>query len=282
MKCSCVILNYNDSETTKNLINIIKKYDVIDHILVVDNSSTDNSYDVIRNLESDKVKQVKTDHNGGYGYGNNFGVKKVSELWQSKYTLIINPDVYFTEETLAHELELFNVSKDIAIVSPCQLDINHNMIEDIAWRIPNYFEYTFIDAPKIKKRINMRYDSSFFKEKSICEVDCIPGSWLLVDTEKFLQVGGYDEEMFLYCEETTIGTKMKRHNYKTILDLRETYIHQHSVSINKSISDEFNKYKILVDSRLVYIKKYLSRNWLDYKLAQFVYAIVLVYKKYRK
>ena len=32
----CVILNFNDSETTKKLVNNIKGYKVIDYIIIVD------------------------------------------------------------------------------------------------------------------------------------------------------------------------------------------------------------------------------------------------------
>lgn len=45
MTIGCLILNYNDSETIENLLNKIKNYNIIDHIIVVDNKSSDNSYE---------------------------------------------------------------------------------------------------------------------------------------------------------------------------------------------------------------------------------------------
>lgn len=44
-KVGIVILNYNDYQTTKDMIDNIKDYDSIDHIVIVDNKSTDNSYE---------------------------------------------------------------------------------------------------------------------------------------------------------------------------------------------------------------------------------------------
>ena len=70
-----VVLNYNDAETVEKNISKIRDYSVIDHIVIVDNSSTDNSYDRLKKLCSDRIDVVKTDRNGGYGYGNNFGIK---------------------------------------------------------------------------------------------------------------------------------------------------------------------------------------------------------------
>ena len=44
---SLVTLNYNDSDTTIRFIKKIKKYKDINHIIIVDNKSNDNS---IKNL----------------------------------------------------------------------------------------------------------------------------------------------------------------------------------------------------------------------------------------
>ena len=42
MKTAIVILNYNDSDTTIEMINQIKDYSIIDNIIIVDNNSTDS------------------------------------------------------------------------------------------------------------------------------------------------------------------------------------------------------------------------------------------------
>lgn len=82
MQLSCVILNYNDAETTEKLVMQIADYDVLHQIIVVDNASTDDSLERLRKLESDanasqsgKVRVISADHNGGYGSGNNLGVR---------------------------------------------------------------------------------------------------------------------------------------------------------------------------------------------------------------
>ena len=44
-RIGCVILNYNDSETTIKLLSHISGFDSLDEIIVVDNKSTDDSSD---------------------------------------------------------------------------------------------------------------------------------------------------------------------------------------------------------------------------------------------
>ena len=53
---SIIILNYNDFETTNLMINKIKDYKVINHIIVVDNCSTDNSFKELSKIKDGRVR----------------------------------------------------------------------------------------------------------------------------------------------------------------------------------------------------------------------------------
>ena len=85
LKCGLVILNYNDSDTTIKLIEAIKNYDQLDHIAVVDNCSTDDSYKKLLKFQSDKIKILLSPKSGVYSFGNNFGARYLIENF--------NPDI---------------------------------------------------------------------------------------------------------------------------------------------------------------------------------------------
>ena len=57
------------------MLDNIKEYKSIDHIVVVDNNSTDSTYELLKENESNKIDIIKTDDNKGYSYGNNAGCK---------------------------------------------------------------------------------------------------------------------------------------------------------------------------------------------------------------
>ena len=100
-KCACVIINFNDAETTAALVKRIQSYDCIRSVLVVDNCSTDDSLEKLNELEDrNKIVVLKTEYNGGYGYGNNFGVRYAYEVLGERNVLIVNPDVTFSESCL--------------------------------------------------------------------------------------------------------------------------------------------------------------------------------------
>ena len=69
-----ILLNYNDYKTVIEYINLIKNYNAIDRIVIVDNCSPDGSYEILKKYESDKISVIQTDKNKGYAYGNNYGI----------------------------------------------------------------------------------------------------------------------------------------------------------------------------------------------------------------
>ncbi|MCR5256228.1 MAG: glycosyltransferase [Acetatifactor sp.] len=278
MRVSCVILNYNDASTTISLVNDISHFSSVDTIVIVDNCSTDDSLIQLRKIVQEKVFLLETDINGGYGYGNNWGIRYATEHLGAEYVVIANPDVCITDSSISTAVKIMKENAKIAAVAPKQKDANNKEIRDLAWKIPTKWQYIF-SAEGIMRRFTkgFSYDPSFFQQdKEYVYVDCLPGAFLIIDTEKFLTVGGYDESFFLYCEETTLARKFKAKGYLSCLLLNDSYNHIHSVSINKSISSIYKQKKIMLNSRKLYLKKYEAVSMGVLVCASIVYEISLV------
>ena len=273
--CCCIILNYKDADTTEKLINCIKSYDVFDKIIAVDNASPDDSYERLSALRSDKIIVVETDKNGGYGYGNNYGVKIAKEQFNADYALIVNPDVVFEEQAIS-TLKTILDENDDCVVCACTQKNPEGLVNDRGWAIPPVYHYVLSSLKIISKFLpSPSYTESYFKDKHTADVDCIVGSLLMVNIDKFLELGGYDEGIFLYCEETTLGTKVRSHGYRSILDVDHSYIHYHSVSIDKSISSVLDQRKILYRSRLFYLKNYRGVKGLRLLISKAIFNTAL-------
>ena len=111
------------------------------------------------------------------------------------------------------------------------------------------------------------------KEESTFDVervDCVPGAFLAVNITNFLEIGGYDESVFLYWEESIIGAKAKEKGFSTVLLTNDYYLHEHSVSINKSIPQKKRQMEILYTSRLYFLKEYLHSKAFVIQLAKLV------------
>lgn len=266
-KCCCLILNYNDAGTTAKLVNLIKDYYCFSSILVVDNKSTDDSYRNLLPLSSDKIIVIQTDKNGGYGYGNNYGINYAYNKLGCSFVLIANPDVVFEVSCVNSMIDVLERDKSVGIVAPTQLDIQHNIISERAWKIPSAFNYALTFTSRGMRIANTHYDDNYFSS-DVVVVDCVPGAMLMVNANIFISIGGYDTDMFLYCEEDTIGYKTKANGYKTCLLTKVAYVHEHGISISKSINSVVKQRILINKNKIIFMKKYLKANFFEICLAR--------------
>lgn len=260
-KVACVILNYNDAPQAETMVTQIRDFPSIQDIVIVDNCSTDNSIAVLQALQTDKIHVCRTDRNGGYGYGNNFGVRYARERCGSDAVLIANPDVFF-DETLVKRLQsVLCEDAKIGVVSALQTDREGREVSRSGWRIPTKWHYMF-SMLKLTERwgANFYYSLKQLHRAAQTEVECVAGSLLMVSVDAFLRCGGYDEDIFLYCEETVLGWKMKANGYRCVLCSDVSYRHLHGVSISKSIASAVHRKKLLVRSHRLVIRRYLHAN----------------------
>lgn len=94
----------------------------------------------------------------------------------------------------------------------------------------------------------------------------------MVDTEKFLEAGGYDEGVFLYEEEQILGRRLQNAGYRSVLLLNQYYDHEHSTSISKSFSDAMKRQQLREKSTLYYMKHYLQINPVQEQIAKMWFA----------
>ena len=268
LKISCIILNYNDAPTTLNLLECIKDYSILDFIVVVDNCSTDGSWEKLQCYKNEKIHVIKAEKNGGYGAGNNVGLRYSSEILSADYSIIANPDVLFSEECIYKFLQTFQEDSSVAVVSAKQSNSS-----DCAWKNCSTLQYILATSLFFEVWLKIRsYSSTYFKGKSSVPVFAVPGSLLMVDLKKMLQYGMYDENFFLYYEEPVLAQKFAEAGLKTILRLDCSYIHNHHVSISKTYHRWSQQHAVLLKSAELFLRKYKKANYLQMVLAKLWFA----------
>ena len=254
-------LNYNDSLTTIAFVNKVIPYSIVSRVIVVDNNSTDDSYNNLSQITSEKVHLIKSSNNGGYGAGNNYGINYAKKHLNSKYILLANPDVIIEEDAVIQLLDYISQNAKCAIVAPFMCDINGDKQTNSAFRLPSYFQYAMsLNIVISKIYAPMRYKDLVTSNIYALKVGCVSGSCFMLDVDKFMEVKGFDENIFLYCEEVVIGNKMNRAGYDTILLPQVTFIHHHSVTISKSIASLVNRKRLLYNSKLYVLKEYYNAS----------------------
>lgn len=257
---SVVTVNYNDADNTIKYANNILTFKSVDQVIIVDNKSKDNSYIELSEYFGTKkrVSVIQSGKNGGYGFGNNVGIKYAIDKFNSDYILISNSDVQYDEPTLLNLLEILQRNPEIGAVTPKMLDLNNILVKNCAWKLPSKKQAIKASLVGISKVPELLYDLS--DHGNVKYVDCIAGSLLLVRADAFKQVGGYDENIFLFCEETVLGIKFKKNGWRSAIALQNQFVHAHSVSINKTYKNKKQTDKLTWKSRKYILKYYYQCN----------------------
>ena len=289
MKIGIVILNYNDADNTLKLLNHIIGFKIIDHIVVIDNNSTDNSLIRFERLRSHKkINIIKSEKNGGYAYGNNIGWKYLVRECRCDYVFIANPDVLFSQKFVIRIIKTFQKESDYAILSGIMLDRNNRVSEKPYWRAPSYvddiLDCTFIYRMWIKKSKYYSIDYS----KQVMDVSVVPGSLFAISSKIAEEIGYFDENTFLYYEENILSKKIHNKASKAGIVTGINFQHLHGESVKRNLK-VLRNHRLHLQSKYYYEAKYnkinmmqklLLKALMSYSLVET--AIILPFKRFFK
>ena len=266
-----VILNYNDSKTTSEMLDKIKSFKTLNHIVVVDNNSSDDSLKVLEKYKSEKIDIVANKENKGYAYGNNVGIRYLRDTYKCDYVFISNPDIIVSEETIK---KLAEDLKTVDVVAPTISQLGESIK---GWKLPSLKkEINTITSNRLFKNESI-YKESYYKE-GLNEVEVVSGCFFGIKDATLKAIGDFDEGTFLYFEENILGYKLKCKNIKTYVDTSVEVIHNLSVSVDKNVK-KTKKYKILMNSLFYYEKNIIKSNILRRFVLRFFYFVMLVLLK---
>lgn len=258
-----IILNYNDADTTRKLIDEIRNYATIEKIIVVDNCSLDNSFFVLNECSSKKVEVIRLDKNRGYACGNNYGAFYAMEHYNPENIFIANPDISVNEDVIIEIVEVLESSNQYGIVSAL-VEKGYNV-----WRVPGFMGTLMsmflivhnVDKYFIKKRLS--------RQKKYAPTGVVEGSFFAIKAEIFKHLGGFDERTFLYYEENILAHKLKKLGLKEVVLTDKTYRHLHAASIAKEYKSKAKAFRNYKKSMEIYLLEYLKIG----KIRYFIFGI---------
>ncbi len=259
MKNILLIINYNDAETTKVLIDNVRDYEVLDGIVILDNKSSDDSYDELRKLETSKIKVIQSEANKGYAYAINFGSNYIRRVFGDSHVIVSNSDIVIYQEDDIQHLIHTHEQTNAGITAPIVRE--HEGLSK-GWKNPTPLQDAILNIVYIHRFLKPKflyYKDSYYENKKHVPVEVILGCFFIIDTNTLEQVDGFDEHTFLYYEENIMAKKLEQISKQTYIDCEVEIFHNHSVSINKSVS-RLRKYTTLKDSQYYFQTKYNHAN----------------------
>lgn len=254
MDVSIIIVNYNTKALIKKSLQSVfeKTKEICFEVIVVDNASHDGSQQMLKE-EFPDVILVESCENLGFGKANNLGAKYAC----GKYLFLLNPDTILLNNAVKILSDFLNNNLNIGICGGNlyykdeQPALSYSMFfPSIMW------ELNILFSCKIERLIYGK-NAQFNHTNNAREVAYITGADLMIRTDLFCQLNGFDKNFFMYFEETELTYRVKNAGYKVYNVPQAQIIHLEGQTLSNNWR---RKTKIFLDGREKYYKKTQKKN----------------------
>ena len=219
MDISVIIVNYNTKELIKNCLkSVFEKTNGVDfEVYVVDNNSHDGSCEMIEQ-EFPQVKLLKNKENKGFGAANNIAIRES----RTKYVFLLNSDTVLLNNAVKIFFD-FMEKPENQKVSCCGGNLYK---EDLTYGF-SYGNFPTVESVFFKRFYLHKFFKDYYRKKFnqgetestkfIKEVDYVSGANMFLRKSVLDEVGLFDENFFLYYEETELTYRMHKNGYKSVI-----------------------------------------------------------------
>ena len=229
---SLSIVTYNNEAIIEKTIEILISHleNKLSYVLfVIDNNSKDDTVKKVQSCNGNIVL-IRNNKNLGFGAGHNIILDKID----SKYHIVINPDITIVNDVISEMYEYMENNKEIGLLTPL---VKHpdGDIQYLCKRNPTVTDL-FIRLV-LPNNFKKRQDYFTMKETGYdkpFEVEYATGCFMFFRTEIFKQLKGFDEHIFLYLEDADITRRVNQIS-KTIFYPYNYVIHDWQRGAHKNL-----------------------------------------------
>jgi N-acetylglucosaminyl-diphospho-decaprenol L-rhamnosyltransferase len=220
-RLSVIIVNYRQWDKTEELVRLLAMSSCVKHglaeIVIVDNHSPVHPIiKRLRRLPSVSLRRWK--HNRGFARAVNEGCR----LSQGEWFLLLNPDTTPSEGFLDGVLAQLDELEPRAGIVGFHLRNSDGSRQLSAGPFPTLLSTL---ARLVLPRSRRKYHT--LRSENRCEVSWVTGCCLLLRRDCLLDLGGLDEEFFLYYEDVDLCRRAQQRNWSVWYEPNLTVIHHH-------------------------------------------------------
>lgn len=216
-----IILNWNGTNDT---IECLKSLYMLDYprfqIIVVDNGSTDNSVELLRERYP-QIVLIENGSNLGFTGGNNIGIR-YAMAHDADYIWLLNNDTVVGPDSLSKLVDTGEKSPDIALISPVIYYYDDPGRVQFAGSYVNRSDLTFVYPDLPKGEIPLKFQSG----KDVI----LWGTALLVRRECIENIGFLKEDYFAYWEDMEYSLRSLKFGYKNRVCSTAKVFHKNPVT----------------------------------------------------
>ncbi len=242
-----IVIYQNDEEELNAVIDSFLNTSLDVKLYLIDNSPTD----ILGKMATDpRIVYRFLNENIGFGAGHNIALNITLE--QSKYHLILNPDITFKAGTLEHIYAFMEENPDVGQVLP-KVYYDSGEIQKLCKLLPTPFDLIARrfggNSGIVARKIN-RYELAEFDYNHTLNVPNLSGCFMFLRTDVLKKVGVFDTRYFMYLEDIDLTRRI--HQVSKTLFLP-------SVSVVHGYRKESYKNKTLLNFHVASAIKYFNK-----------------------
>ncbi|MDA9339479.1 glycosyltransferase [Polaribacter sp.] len=221
-----IVLYYEDITILQKTVDSFLKIPLKKKLFLVDNSATSR----LRNFFiHDEIEYIFPGKNMGFGKGHNLVLEKLN----SKYHLLLNPDIVFTEDVISSLIGQLEKTNNVAFATPKVVYSNREN-QYVCRTHPVFFDL-------INRRITLSKKALLknqYRNQDLTKPfypDFIHGCFMLFKTAVFKELKGFDERYFLYMEDADICREIDKLKKKKLYFPEVQIVHHHQKGSAKKL-----------------------------------------------
>ena len=234
-------------KSKKKVIKLIKNISNDLKIIIVENSQDKSIEKELSNFK----KNVELIFSENYGYGSAINLARTHVT--TKYFFVLNPDIQKIDDKLINVF--YNSAKE--------LNDNFGAL-----------------GPRFEKVSEKSHKQSNINEK-YGQIESISGSAMFFCSEVFDKNGKFDENFFLYFEETDYCYRSNKNNFKIYQVNSQKVYHEIGTSVETTSKEDIDKLKNLCAWHFIWSKFYFFKKHYGY-IFSLIYFLPILLRTYVK
>ncbi len=219
-------------------------------IIVIDNNSSDDSCEMMK-ARFPEIKLLENKENVGFSRANNQAVR----VAKGEYVCILNPDTAVSESTFSNCINYVDSIENMGALGVRLMDGTGNFLPESKRNIPK----PMVSLMKLLG-FDRKYYSLHLANNSIGEVDVLVGAFMFLKRSVYNEVGGFDEDYFMYGEDIDLSYKILKAGYQNFYNGTIGTLHYKGESTQKD-SLYFDRFYGAM--RIFYSKHFKSNSFIN-------------------
>jgi len=268
-----IIVNYNTRQLLDDCLDSVFRADAPKgglQVVVVDNASVDDSMEMVAK-KYPAVISVQNSENLGFAKANNIGV----DAADARFVLFLNSDTVIKRYSLVKPLKYLKMHPKVGAITiklflkDGTIDFDNHRGYPTPWASIS----KFLGLAKIfpKSILFNSYHLGFQKLDKIHQIPVAAGSYMMMPTKLFKDIGMWDETYFFYGEDIDLCYRINEAGYSIVYYPKVSTLHLRGASSGlrkenskTAVSDKANRIRVAKSSAnawKIFYKKFYSKRY---------------------